>query len=243
MNRRTTPLTIIAAIIFAFCLPGLAAAQSNDPWWGRSDSQRDRDYRRDRDSRRNSSDDDYPDDNGDYGRGRNNRNDRNNRNAGYDRYDSRTLRDAVRRVKDRSHSFQNDVDRNLDHSRIDGTRGEDHVNEDTREFRQAADRLERRVGDGRDLNRSTNEAQQLLAAAEHVDTMLSHFRVDSRVNADWREISQDLRLIADIYGLRYNGYDNGNYRNGNYDPRYPDNRNRRTNNDDWRRRIPGIFRP
>ncbi len=235
MNRRITFSTIIAAITLAFCLPGLAAAQSNDPWWGRSDSQQDRDYRRDRDNRRNSNDD-YPDNNGNYGR------ERNNRNAGYDRYDTRTLRDAVRRVKNLSRTFQNDVDRNLDHSRIDGTRGEDHVNEDTREFRQAADRLDNRIGDGRDLNRSSNEAQQLLSAAEHVNVMLSHFRADSRVNSDWREITQDLRVIADSYGLRYNG-SNGSYnRNGNYDPNYPDQRNRR-NNDDWRRRLPGIFRP
>lgn len=230
MNRRTTLLTITAAIIFAFCLPGLAAAQSNDPWWGRDT----------RNDRRSSSSDDYPDDNRDYGRGRNNRN---NRNGGYDRYDSRSLRDAVRRVKDLSHTFQNDVDRNLDHSRIDGTRGEDHVNDDTREFRRAADRLDSRISDGRDLNRSSNEAQQLLGAAEHVNEMLSHFRADSRVNSDWREINQSLRFIADAYGLSYDGY-NGRYnRNDNYDPRYPDNRNRRTNNDDWRRRIPGIFRP
>ncbi len=232
MNRRITLITIIAAVIFAFCLPGLAAAQSNDPWWGRNDSQQDRDYRRDRNSN-----DDYPDNNGNNGRGRN------NRNAGYDRYDTRTLRDAVRRVKDLSHNFQNDVDRNLDHSRIDGTRGEDHVNEDTREFRRAADRLDSRVGDGRDINRSRNEAQQLLGAAEHVNQMLSHFRIDSRVNSDWREINQELRLIADAYGLSYNGA-NGSYnRNRNYDPNYPDQRNRRNNNDDWRRRLPGIFRP
>src|SRR5437764_11324816 len=77
MNRRSTLLTIIAAVIFAFCLPGLAAAQNNEPWWGRDQrdqDQRDRDYRRNRDDDR-------------YNRGRYN-------------YDSRTLRNAVRELRD-----------------------------------------------------------------------------------------------------------------------------------------------
>src|SRR5437764_12356628 len=134
MNRRSTLLTIIAAVIFAFCQPGLAAAQNNDPWWGRDQrdqdqrdqDQRDRDYRRDRRDRRDR-DDDQDRNDGSYNRGR------------YG-YDSRTLRDAVRRIKDGTHRLQNDVDRNLDHSRINGSNREDHINTDMEEFRRAADR-------------------------------------------------------------------------------------------------------
>ena len=103
INRRTNFLALIAIVLVALALPAVAAAQGNyDPW----SRDRDGDYRRDRDNRRRN-------DNGSYG---------NDRYGRYDNYDSRTLRDAARNVKDRSHNLQRDVDRLLDHSRVYGTR-------------------------------------------------------------------------------------------------------------------------
>ncbi len=227
INRRTIMLTVLSAILMALAAPGRAAAQSNDPWYGRDDDYRNdrRDRNRDdrRDRRRN---DDYDDRDDRYGRNNN--------------QDSRYLRDAASRLKDRSRSLERNVDRYLDRSRTNGTRREDHVNNDVKEFRQAADRFKDRIGDARNLSRSRNEAGNLLQSAQHVEQMLSSLRVDSRTYADWREIQQDLRTVANIYGLNYNDYDNGNYRRGSYDPRYPDDRNRGRNND-WWRRIPQVL--
>ena len=148
INRRTIFLTIVAAAFISLCLPVIAAAQgSYDPWGRDRNDRRDRDYRRDddyrRDQRRDRDDGYYGRDDQRYG------------------YDSRTLRDAVRRVDDRSKDLQRSVDRLLDNSRIDGTDREDRINDSVKEFRQAAGRLRDRVGDGRDLNRSQNEARNL----------------------------------------------------------------------------------
>ncbi|HEX8128678.1 MAG TPA: hypothetical protein VF527_06205 [Pyrinomonadaceae bacterium] len=175
---------------------------------------RDRDYRRDR---RN---DDYRNGN----------------------YDTRYLRDVAERVKDNARNLERDVDRFLDNSRANGTRREDRINNEVREFRQAADRFRSRVGDnGRDRNRGHQEAQYLMQAANNTERMLSRLRVDSRTYADWREIKQDLRTIANAYGMRYDGNDDGYYRrggNGGYDPR---NRDRDGRDDNWWRRLPGII--
>jgi hypothetical protein len=219
MTRRNSILAVFAALLFTLSLSTAASAQSNDPWWGRNDDRRDRDRDRDRDRRR---------DDGYYNRDR------------YGRYDDRELRDAAQRIKDRSHDLERDVDRFLDNSRVNGTRREDHINSDIHDFRRAADNFKSRVGNGRDLNRSANEARELLGTGEHAEQMLSRLRVDSRTYADWREIDQDLRLVADIYGLNYRGGYNDGYRRGGYDPRYPDNRypNR---NDNWWRRLPDII--
>ena len=212
INRRTTILTIISAILLAFCLPTIASAQ-----WGRD---RDRDYRRDR------RDDDY----------------RNNRNGSYD---TRYLRDVAERVKDNSRNLERDVDRFLDNSRVNGTRREDRINNEVREFRQAADRFRSRVGNnGNNRNQGYQEAQYLLQAANNTERMLSRLRVDSRTYADWRQIKQDLRTIANAYGLRYDGNDDGYYRNGNggYDPRNDrNNRNRNGRDDGWWRQLPNII--
>jgi hypothetical protein len=219
INRRTTILTIISAVIVAFCLPTLAAAQGSI-WRG----DRDRDYRRDR-----RDDDDY----------RNNRNGRNNGN-----YDTRYLRDVAERVRNNARSLERDVDRFLDNSRANGTRREDRINNEVREFRQAADRFRSRVGDnGNDRNRGYQEAQYLMQAANNTERMLSRLRVDSRTYSDWRQVKQDLRTIANAYGLSYNGSDDGYYRNGNggYDPRNNRDRDRNGRDDNWWRQLPNII--
>jgi len=238
INRRTTILTIVSAVLFAFCLPTLAPAQSNDPYW----QNRDRDYRRDRnrddrrDRRRDRDHDDDHDDDNYYGNSGRNGN-----------YDTRNLRNVAERIKERSKSLERSVDRLLDNSRVDGTRREDHINQDVREFRKAADRFRSRVdNNGRNRNQGYQEAQNLIQSGNHAERMLTRLRVDSRTYAEWREIKQDLRVVANAYGLSYNGNDDGYYRNGNggYDPRNNRNRDRNgngRNNDNWWRQLPGII--
>lgn len=155
--------------------------------------------------------------------------------GGYGRYDSRTLRDVAQRIKDRSHDLERDVNRSLDNSRINGSRREDQINADVQEFRRAADRFKDRVGNGNDPNRARNEAQSLLGFSNRIGNQLSRARLDSRAYSDWDALNQDLRLVSDIYGLGYGGYGN-NYPNS----RYPNDRNRRTN-DNWWRRIPDVI--
>src|ERR687892_2320957 len=66
----------------------------------------------------------YPD----YGR---------NRNGNYGRYDERYLRDSIHRLDRLAKDFEREVDRSLDRSRRDGTRREDRINGQVREFRNA----------------------------------------------------------------------------------------------------------
>jgi hypothetical protein len=221
MFKRTSLLAAVTAAVFSLALA--SAAQAQAPWWGQDD---DRDRRDRRDRRR---DDDY----------------RNDRNGGYGRYDTRTLRDVAERIKDRSKDLERDVDRLLDNSRANGTDREDRVNDQARDFRNAADRFKSRVGDGRDPNRAANEARELLQRGQQIDRLLSRLRADSRTQSDWSQISRDLHVVADIYGVNYRA-DDGGYNRGGYDPRYPDNgRNRdnrnRNRNDGWWRRIPEVL--
>jgi hypothetical protein len=157
-----------------------------------------------------------------WGRGRNN--------GRYDdRYDNRTLRDAARRIDDRSGDFQRHLDSALDHSRYDDTRREDNINQIAVEFRNAASRFRNSVGDGRDYNRGSNEAQRLLQLGSRIDRLVGRLRLDSRTQSDWWQIRQDLRVIGDFYRGRYN---NGGYygRDNDY--------GRGNNNNDWWRRLP-----
>jgi hypothetical protein len=94
------------------------------------------------------------------------------------------------------------------------------------EFRNAASQFRNRIGDGRDINRSSNEAQRLLNLGSRIDRLIGRVRLDSRTQSDWSQIRQDLRVIGDFF----RGYYNGGYDN---------DRNRgRNNRDEWWRRLP-----
>jgi hypothetical protein len=144
------------------------------------------------------------------------------------RYDNRTLRDAARRIDDRSGDFQRHLDSALDRSRIDDTRREDNINQMAAEFRNAASRFRNRVGDGRDYNRGSDEAQRLLNLGARIDRLIGRVRLDSRTQSDWSQIRQDLRVVGDFYRGAYN---NDDYDRGRRN-------DRRNNNDDWWRRLP-----
>jgi len=150
-----------------------------------------------------------------------------NRNGGYGRYDDRYLKDSVKRLDTLAKDFERDMDRALDHSRIDGTRREDQINSVVHDFRRAAGDLKSRVGNGRDLNRSYNEAQRVMSLADQVDRFGAR-RLDSRTASEWSQIQSELQNISDIYGIGYRGRSGDIY----------DRNNRNNRNNDWWRRIP-----
>lgn len=159
-----------------------------------------------------------------WGRGRDTRNDR------Y-RYDTRAVRDAVRRVESRSDDFQDHLDSALDRSRYDDSRREDRINQTARDFRNAARRLRDRFNE-RDLYRSESEARQLVQIGSRIGQFMSRNRLDSRTVSDWNEISYNLRVIADAYNLNYR--DGGGYYGNDDDYRRDRDRDRdRDNNRRW----------
>jgi hypothetical protein len=159
-----------------------ALASAQGPW------SRDRDYRRDRD------DDTY--DNDRY----------------RERYNRQALRNSVRRIKKLSEKFQDHVDSALDKSRYNGSRREDQINRLAEEFKDAAGDLESNIGDGRNLNRSADEAHRLLQLGSRIDRFMSYSRSDSRISHEWDQISRELNFISSVYGYNRT-YEDDNYNN------------------------------
>ena len=165
-----------------------------------------------------------------WGRGR-------DRDDDYGRYDERSLRDSVHRLDRLSKDFEKNIDRALDRSRANGSDREDRINDQVHQFRDAVGDLKSRVGNGRDLNRSADEARRVLQEGQQLDRIARPRWFDNRLASDWSQIQRELRLIGDVYGFRFNG---GGGRGGRDDDyrRRDDDRRRDNRNDDWRRRIP-----
>jgi hypothetical protein len=163
---------------------------------------------------------------------------------GYRRYDERAVRDSVHRLDRLAKDFERDMDRALDRSRANGTDREDRINDQVHQFRDAVGDLKSRVGNGRDLNRSADEARRVFQEAQGIDRVTRRF--DNRVASRWNSIQRELEFLGDVYGFRYNGGygrdDDYRRRDDDYrrrDDDYRRNRdNRNRNNDDWWRRIP-----
>ena len=172
------------------------------------------------------------DGNGDRGRGR----DRDD----YGRYDERALRDSVHRLDRLAKDFEKNMDRALDRSRSNGSRREDQINEQVHEFRRSVGDLKSRVGNGRDLNRSADEARRVLQEGQQVDRIARPRWFDGRLSSDWSNIQRELRFISDVYGFRNGGFgrdDDWRRRDGDY-RRNDDYRRGSDRVDDWMRRIP-----
>ncbi len=157
-------------------------------------------------------------------------------NRGNGRYDDRGLRDSVHRLDRLAKDFEKDMDRALDHSRTNGSRREDDINNQVRQFRNAVGDLKSRVGNGRDLNRSENEARRVLQEANDLDRFAGRRGFDGRTASEWSQIQQELRYISNVYGFGYGG---GYGRDRDDDWRRNDRNDRNNNrNNDWWRRIP-----
>src|SRR6266480_1346242 len=119
-----------------------------------------------------------------------------NRNRDYGRNDDLYLRDSVNRLDRLAKDFEHDMDRALDNSRINGTQREDRINAQGHDFRRAVSDLKSRFGNGRDLNRSRNEAQRVLQEAQQFDRIGRSRTIDNRVASEWSQIQQELRVIS-----------------------------------------------
>lgn len=151
-----------------------------------------------------------------------------NPNDRYDnRYDNRYVKDSIQRLDRLAKDFQKDLDHALDHSRADGSRREDSINQQGKRFRSAVSDLKSRFGNGRDLSRSRNEAVRVMQEADQLDRMTRTRWFDSRLATEWLEIRRELNNIERAYGISYNG----NGRNDDW------GRGRR-NNSPWWQNIP-----
>jgi hypothetical protein len=139
-------------------------------------------------------------------------------------YNNRALRDSVQRVKDRSDNFEDHLDSALDRSRYDDSRREDRINDVAKEFQRAAEQLDDRFDNGRNLTRSSNEARRLLQLGSQIDRFMARNRLGGRAESEWARIRQDLHVIANAYGFNWGDFDDRYRRDDDYNRRRGNNR-------------------
>ena len=182
------------ASIFALVLVVLALPSITNAQW------------RDRDR-----DDDYYGRNDDY--------------YGNGRYNGRNIRGTIESLRNRARNFERQTDR-MDDRRNDRWGGYnnryDNLEALADQFARATDRLADAYGRGRNMNNSRDEAQRVLSVGSQIENEMYRSRSGRNVSQQWSQISRDLRIVANAYGLNY----------------YNGGRNNRNRNGDWRNRVP-----
>ena len=157
--------------------------------------------------------------NGGYGNGRYGNNGR----YGKGRYGNNgyygNIENTVRDLKQRAKSFE----RVTDNQNNRGYYG-DNIENLADDFAKAASRFEDKFGRGRNLDNSYDAARRVLDIGNQIEMSLGRSRNGGYLYNHWDPISNDLRIIADVYGLNYNG---GYYRNNRNNRNYPQRRNNR----------------
>ena len=149
-------------------------------------------------------------------------------------YNNGNLRSAVQDLKNRARDFERMTNNN---GRYNNRGNNGNIENLADQFWKAADRLEDRFGNGRNLNNTYDEAQRVLSIASQIDNELSYNSRGNRrggwgntgyggygggyggsnVQGQWSGLRYDLQIIADAYNYnnRGNRNRNGNYRIGN----------------------------
>jgi len=149
------------------------------------------------------------------------------------RYDNRYVRDSIQRLDRLAKDFEREVDRDLDRDRrVNGSRREDRVNQEAHDFRNVVGNLKSAFGNGRDLNRSADEAQRVMRQASITERATRRQFDNSRLSSLWSQIRNELNVISNAYGYRGSIYGDDDYGRG----RRQDNRN----NVPWWQRLPGF---
>jgi hypothetical protein len=115
-------------------------------------------------------------------------------------YTKAQVDEVIRRVENRTDSFVRLFDNSLDHSRLDGTRREDRLNERARALEQATNELRRRFDRTESYYDTRPEVNRCLNLATEIDKVMRR-RMGGNTEEQWRMVRAELNALADVYGL------------------------------------------
>jgi hypothetical protein len=105
---------------------------------------------------------------------------------------------VVRSLKDRTREFVRQLDRDLDRSRMNGTRREDQINAQAKHFRNAVNRINN--NNNNNWGRRDNNIERALQMGAELDRSISRVRLSYQSQALWQGISRDLQMLGNGYG-------------------------------------------
>lgn len=124
---------------------------------------------------------------------------------------------TIRSLKQKTRDFTRQLDRDLDRSRLNGTRREDQINQIASRFRDAVNDLDNNYyNNNRDYYRNDNEMRRVYDLAAQIERAIGRANISFQTRNLWNSIRSDLQVISRGYntdnGRRNRGWGNGSGR-------------------------------
>jgi len=108
----------------------------------------------------------------------------------------------INRVESHSDAFRRSVDRALDRSRLNGSRTEDQINAEVKQFEKEVDRL-RGEFDRRDSRDETRRnVERVLRQADEVNRIIRRSNFARDLDREWSQLRAELNTLAGVYNLK-----------------------------------------
>ena len=114
----------------------------------------------------------------------------------------------INRVESHSDAFRRSVDRALDRSRLNGSRTEDQINAEVKQFERDVDQL-RGEFDRRDSRASRDyrddtrrNVERVLRQANEVNRLIRRSDFARSVDREWAQLRAELNTLAGAYNLK-----------------------------------------
>ena len=110
------------------------------------------------------------------------------------------VRDIIRELETDTDHFKGSLDSALDHSRLNGSRAEDEINEHVKRFEEATDRLRDRA---EDKEYAPNLAREVLNRGRNINTFMRNHRLGGKAESDWAQVRADLIRLSNSYYINW----------------------------------------
>jgi hypothetical protein len=108
----------------------------------------------------------------------------------------------IKRLERNTDAFKKAVDRQLDHSVLNGTRREDRINDRVSDLEHATDRLRDKFDRSDDWRETRGDVEDVVREARTVNGLFGRVQAYSRVSSNWATLRSDINTLAGIYNVR-----------------------------------------
>jgi len=116
------------------------------------------------------------------------------------RRSEKEIKELLGRIEKGADRFKHSLDSALDHSRLDGTKAEDRINDFVKGFEQATERLKNRFDDDRS---AASAVEEVLRRAAQIDGFMTSHQTNSRAQNDWSDLRRSLDELAAAYNVSW----------------------------------------
>lgn len=116
-------------------------------------------------------------------------------------YTKKSVSRVIANVENRVDRFVGQLDTALDHSRLDGKRRENVLNDKAKQLETATDELRSEFDNRESWWETRSNVQSCLDVAADIDVAMRRQRLGKSTENNWKNVRAELNALAKVYGL------------------------------------------